>query len=218
MFSQAAFAELRDFLKTGLWGHGIELTLSPSQPEIGTLARLEWDFSHLDDPYGTLSLPGRAPYAVEPMGSREILIDCDPFKIVLTAGAEEAAIEVTPVVLIPSINYFSAPERVSLGEPSRASWKTHDTSQLKLLVVQGTFQEDLEVPPKGQLEFTPGHMGDFRLTLIAESKHVLYSPRARIEARRTVKVTAPPLWEVLSNPLDALLTLIDKPWGKEGVG
>jgi hypothetical protein len=61
-------------------------------------------------------------------------------------------------------------------------------------------------------------MGDLHLTLIAQSKHVLYSPRAHIEARRTVKVTAPPLWEVLSNPLDDLLTLIDTPWGKEGVG
>jgi hypothetical protein len=218
MFSQAAFAELRDFLVTGLWGQGIELTLTPAQPEIGTLACLEWDFSHLGEPYGTLSLPGRAPYAVEPVGSREILIDCDPFKIVLTAGAEKAAIEVTPVVLVPSINYFSAPERVSLGEGAIADWKTQDTSLLKLLVVQGDFQEDLEVSPQGYLEFTPGQMGDLHLTLIVESRHALYSPRSRIEARRTVKVTAPPSWEVLIKPLDDLMTLINKPWGKEGVG
>jgi hypothetical protein len=218
MFSQAAFAELRDFLVTGLWGQGIELTLTPAQPEIGTLARLEWDFSHLGEPYGALSLPGRAPYAVEPVGSREILIDCDPFKIVLTAGAEKVAIEVTPVVLVPSINYFSAPERVSLGEGAIADWKTQDTSLLRLLVMQGDFQEDLKAPPQGHLEFTPWQMGDLRLTLIAESRHALYSPRARIEARRTVKVTAPPSWEVLTKPLDDLLTLIYKPWGKEGVG
>jgi len=60
MFSQAAFAELRDFLVTGLWGQGIELTLTPAQPEVGTLARIEWDFSRLAEPYGTLSLPGCA--------------------------------------------------------------------------------------------------------------------------------------------------------------
>lgn len=219
MFSQAAFAELRDFLVTGLWGRGIELTLIPAQPEIGTLARLEWDFSLLGEPYGTLSLPGHASYAVEPVGRREILIDYDPFKIVLTAGHEEATIELTPFVLTPSINYFNAPELVNLGEGAIADWKTQDTSLLKLLVVQGTFQEDLEVPPKGHLEFTPGHMGDLRLTLIAQSRHALYSPRARIEAKRTVKVTTPPFWEVLTNhPLDDLLTLIDSPWGKEGAG
>jgi hypothetical protein len=218
IFSSAAFAEFQDFLKTGLWGQGIELALSPAKPEIGTLARLEWDFFHLDEAYGTLSLPGRAPYAVEPVGSRDILIDCDPFKIVLTAGDEEAAIEVTPFVLIPSINYFSTPEHVSLGETAIADWKTQDTSLLKLRVMQGDFAEERQAPPQGYLEFVPWQMGDLHLTLIAESSHALYSPRARIEARRTVKVTAPPLWEVLTNPLDDLLTLIDSPWGKEGVG
>jgi hypothetical protein len=218
MFSEAAFAELRDFLVTGLWGQGIELTLTPAQPEVGTEARLEWDFSRLGEPYGTLSLPGGGSSLVQPVGSRDILIDCDHIHIVLTAGAEEARIERAAAVLIPSLNYFNAPERVSLGEPSRATWKIQDTSLLRLLVVQGDFQEDLEAPSQGYLEFTPWKMGDFRLTLIAESKHALYSPRARIEARRTVKVTAPPLWEVLTNPLDDLLTLIDNPWGKEGVG
>ena len=167
MFSQAAFAELRDFLVTGLWGQGIDLTLTPAQPELGTLARIEWDFSRLAEPYGVLSLPGRASYAVEPVGSCRILVDCDPLKIVLTAGHEEAAIEVTPFVLIPSINYFNAPERVSLGGYAISNWKTQDTTHPRLLVVQGDFQEDLEVLPQGYLEFTPGQMGDLRLTPMA---------------------------------------------------
>jgi hypothetical protein len=218
IFSSAAFAELRDFLVTGLWGQRIELTLTPAKPEIGTLACIEWDFSLMGESYGTLSIPGGASYAVEPVGRREILIDCDPFKIVLTAGHEVAAIEVTPFVLIPSLNYFNAPERVSLGEDAISNWKTQDTNFLQLLIVQGDFQEDLTAPPQGYLEFVPWQMGDLHLTLIAESSHALYSSRARIEARRTVKVTAPPLWEVLTNPLDDLLTLIDSPWGKEGVG
>jgi hypothetical protein len=218
MFSSAAFAELRDFLVTGLWGQEIELTLTPAQPELGTLARIEWDFSRLAEPYGVLSLPGRASYAVEPVGSCGILIDCDPLKIVLTAGHEEAAIEVTPVVLVPTINYFNAPERVSFGGYAISNWKTQDTTHLRLLVVQGDFQEELEIPSQGYLEFTPWQMGDLRLTLIAESRHALYSPLARIEARRTVKVTAPPSWEALTKPLDDLMTLINKPWGKEGVG
>src|ERR671915_1522770 len=218
MFSQAAFAELRDFLVTGIWGQAIELTLTPAQPELGTLARIEWDFSPLGEPYGILSLPGRASYVVEPVGSCGILIDCDPLKIVLTAGHEEAAIEVTPFVLIPSINYFNTPERVSLGEDAISNWQTQNTTLLRLLVIQGDFQEDLEVPPRGYLEFTPWQMGDLHLTLIAESRHAAYSPRARIEARRAIKVTAPPSWEVLTNPLDDLMTLINKPWGKEGVG
>lgn len=218
MFSQAAFAELRDFLVTGLWGQRIELTLTPAKPEVGTLACIEWDFSLMGEPYGALSIAGGASYAVEPVGRREILIDCDPFKIVLTAGHEVAAIEVTPFVLILSLNYFNAPDRVSLGESSRAFWRTQDTNRVCLLIVQGDFQAYLEAPPQGYLEFVPWKMGDFQMTLIAESKHAAYSPRARIEARRTVKVTAPPLWEVLTNPLDDLLTLIDNPWGKEGVG
>jgi hypothetical protein len=218
MFSQAAFAELRDFLVTGLWGQRIELTLTPAKPAVGTLARIEWDFSLLGEPYGTLSIAGGASYAVEPMGSCQILIDCDSLTIVLTAGAEEARIEIAAAVLIPSIKYFNAPDCVSLGEPSRATWRTQDTSLLQLLVVQGDFQKYLEAPLQGYLEFTPWKMGGLHLTLIAESKHALYSPRARIEARHTVKVTAPPLWEPLSNPLDDLLTLINKPWGKEGVG
>ena len=218
MFSSAAFAELRDFLVTGLWGQEIELTLTPAQPELGTLARIEWDFSRLAEPYGVLSLPGRASYAVEPVGSCGILIDCDPLKIVLTAGHEEAAIEVTPVVLVPTINYFNAPERVSFGGYAISNWKTQDTTLLRLLVMQADFQEELEIPSQGYLEFTPWQMGDLRLTLIAESRHALYSPLARIEARRTVKVTAPPSWEALTKPLDDLMTLINKPWGKEGVG
>jgi hypothetical protein len=194
MFSEAAFAELRDFLVTGLWGQRIELTLTPAQPEVGTLARIEWDFSLMGEPYGTLSIARRASYTVEPVGSHDILIDCDSLAIILTAGAEEARLEITPFVLIPSINYFNAPERVSLGEPSRATWRTQDTSFLQLLVVQGDIQKYLEAPPQGYLEFTPWKMGGLHLTLIAESKHALYSPRARIEAKRTVKVTAPPLW------------------------
>src|SRR2546429_3911736 len=149
MFSQAAFAELRDFLVTGLWGHGIELTLTPAKPAVGTLASIEWDFSQMGEPYGTLSIAGGASYAVEPMGSCQILIDCDFLTIVLSAGAEEARIEIAPFVLIPSINYFNAPERVSLGEPSKANWKTQDTSLLQLLIVQGDFQEYLEAPPQG---------------------------------------------------------------------
>ena len=218
MFSQAAFAELRDFLVTGLWGQRIELTLTPAKPAVGTLACIEWDFSLMGEPYGALSIAGGAPYPVEPVGSCQILIECDHINIVLTAGAEEARIEITPFVLIPSINYFNAPERVSLGEGAISNWKTQDTSLLHLLVVQGDFSVDIQAPPQGYLEFVPWQMGDLHLTLIAQSKHVLYSPRAHIEARRTVKVTAPPLWEVLSNPLDDLLTLIDTPWGKEGVG
>jgi len=218
MFSQAAFAELRDFLVTGLWGQRIELTLTPAKPAVGTLARIEWDFSLLGEPYGTLSIAGGASYTVEPMGSCQILIDCDSLTIVLTAGAEEARLEIAPFVLIPSLNYFNAPERVSLGEPSRATWRTQDTSLLRLLIVQGDFQAYLNAPPQGYLEFVPWQMGNFQMTLFAESKHALYSSRARIEARRTVKVTSPPLWEVLTNPLDDLLTLIDSPWGKEGVG
>lgn len=218
MFSQAAFAELREFLLTGLWGQRIELTLTPAKPGVGTQACIEWDFSCLAEPYGTLSITGGDSYVVEPVGRREILIDCDPFKIILTAGHEEAAIEVTPFVLIPSLIYFNAPEHVSLGEPSRANWSTQDTSQVCLLIAQGDFQGYLQAPPQGYLEFMPWQMGDFQITLIAESRHALYSLRARIKARRTVKVTAPPLWEALSNPLDTLLTLIDKPWGKEGVG
>lgn len=218
MFSQAAFTELRDYLVTGLWGQRIELTLTPAKPHVGTRACIEWDFSLMGEPYGVLSIAGGAPYAVEPVGRREILIDCDPFKIVLTAGHEEAAIEVTPFILKPSLNYFNAPERVSLGEPSRANWKTQDTSQAYLLIVQGDFQEYLNVPPQGYLEFVPWQMGDFQITLLAESRHALYSSRARMEARRTVKVTTPPLWEALTNPLDDLLTLVDSPWGKEGVG
>lgn len=218
MFSQAAFAELRDFLVTGLWGQRIELTLTPAKPAVGTLARIEWDFSQMGEPYGALSIAGGASYAVEPAGRREILIDCDPFKIVLTAAHEEVAIEVTPFVLIPSLIYFNAPERVSLGEGAISNWKTQDTSLLHLLVVQGDFQEYLKAPPQGYLEFVPWQMGDLQMTLIAESRHALYSSRAHIEARRTVKVTAPPLWEVLTNPLDDLMPLIDKPWGKEGVG
>lgn len=216
MFSEAAFEELQNFLETGLLGQGIVLTLTPAQPEAGTLARLEWDFSQLGEAHGILSLPGDASSVVQPVGSCEIPIDCDPFKIVLMVGAEEAHMEIAPFVLIPAINYFNAPECVSLGEGAIADWKTQDTSQLKLLVVQGTFQEDLEVPPKGHLEFTPWQMGDFYLTLIAESRHAAYSPRARLEAKRTVKVTAPPFWEVLTNnPMDDLLPLINKPWGKE---
>jgi hypothetical protein len=218
MFSQAAFAELRDFLVTGLWGQRIELTLTPAKPVVGTLARIDWDFSLLGEPYGTLSIAGGASYAVEPMGSCQILIDCDSLTIVLTAGAEEARLEIAPFVLIPSLNYFNAPERVSLGEGAISNWKTQNTSFLQLLVVQGDFSEELKAPPQGYLEFIPWQMGDLHFTLIAESSHALYSSRARIEARRTVKVTAPPLWEVLTNPLDDLLTLIDTPWGKEGVG
>jgi hypothetical protein len=84
--------------------------------------------------------------------------------------------------------------------------------------MQADFQEELEIPSQGYLEFTPWQMGDLHLTLIAESRHALYSPRARIEARRTVKVTAPPSWEVLTRPLDDLMALINKPWGKERVG
>jgi hypothetical protein len=218
MFSQAAFAELRDFLVTGLWGQRIELTLTPAKPAVGTLACIEWDFSLLGEPYGTLSIAGGASYAVEPMGSCQILIDCDSLTIVLTAGAEEARLEIAPFVLIPSLNYFNAPERVSLGEDAISNWKTQDTNFLQLLIVQGDFQAYLTAPPQGYLEFTPWQMGDLSLTLIAESRHALYSSRARIEAKRTVKVTTPPLWEVLTNPLDDLLTLIDTPWGKEGVG
>jgi hypothetical protein len=200
MFSQAAFAELRDFLVTGLWGQRIELTLTPAKPDVGTLACIEWDFSQMGEPYGALSIAGGASYAVEPRGSCQILIDCDSLTIVLTAGAEEARLEIAPFVLIPSINYFNAPEQVSFGEPSRATWKTQDTSLLWLLIVQGDFQEYLNAPPQGYLEFVPWQMGDFQMTLIAESRHALYSSRARIEARRIVSVTTPPLWEALSNP------------------
>src|SRR5205823_9748181 len=164
MFSQAAFAELRDFLVTGLWGHGIELTLTPAKPAVGTLACIEWEFSRLADPYGTLSIAGGAPYPVEPMGSCQILIDCDHINIVLTAGAEEARIEIAAAVLIPSINYFNAPERVSLGEGAISNWKTQDTSLLRLLVMQGDYIEDLQAPPQGYLEFIPWRMGDLHLT------------------------------------------------------
>jgi hypothetical protein len=77
MFSEAAFEELQNYIETGRLGQGIVLTLTPAQPEAGTLARIEWDFSQLSEAHGILSLPGDASSVVQPVGSCELLIDCE---------------------------------------------------------------------------------------------------------------------------------------------
>lgn len=217
MFSEVAFEELQNYIETGRLGQGIVLTLTPAQPEAGTLARIEWDFSQLGEAHGILSLPGDASSVVQPVGGCELLIDCDPLHIVLTVGEEEARIETNPYVLKPCIKYFRAPERVSLGEPSIACWKTQDTSLLLLLVMEDDLVVEIQAPPEGCLEFVPRQMGELQMTLIAQSKHAPYSPRARIETERTVSVVAPPLWEVINDPLNDLLALVEKPWSQGGV-
>lgn len=194
MFTQAAFEEFQNFAENGHLGNPIALTLNPAQPEAGSHALLSWDFSHLDEENGTLIFPNGTRSVVPPEGRQELLIDQDPFSIILTAGSEEERLIVTPSVITPSIDRFDVPQLGMINEVITVSWEVREADTLRLLVLDGEeHREQHDIAARGEFRVFPRQLGNLHFNLVAESRHAAFSARARVEVARHVRVVVPPL-------------------------